>query len=53
MHRLNKCMLILQKHMPEEKRQVFQALLMQPKNQAAANHLVILSLLQTPQILLA
>ena len=32
MHHLNKCMLILQKHMPEEMQQVFLGLLMQQKN---------------------
>ena len=53
MHRLNKCMLILQKHMLEEKQQVFQALLEQQKNQVATSHLAVPSLLQSHQILLA
>ena len=49
MHHLNKCMLKLQKRKLEEMQQVFQAQLMQQKNQAAANHPVVLNLLRTHQ----
>ena len=49
MNHLNKCMLKLQKHKPEEKQQVFQVLLVQPKSLVVTNPQAIPSLLQTPQ----